>query len=213
MDPWYGMPELCRTIAGFGREQAPVDLLRHKEVLSEELQIPNVHEGCMHFALFHRGFEHGLYLGMFQGLCHGAHAVLNPVTPWDDTLTRSDFIEILVAYARSRKEAMELLLKLRFYDPRNTKRDPRDVAAATVVKPGKVGDFDLGCGPVLGSGRGVGERERAICGVFPRGNTAVMVLSTDPGYSVLGIARKRMLRWKAKATLPFPNPTDRFLFV
>lgn len=167
MDPWYGMPELCRTIAGFGREQAPVDLLRHKEVLSEELQIPNVHGGCMHFALFHRGFEHGLYLGMFQGLCHGAHAVLNPVTPWDDTLTRSDFIEILVAYARSRKEAMELLLKLRFYDPRNTKRDPRDVAAATVVKPGEGRRFRPGMRSRAGSGRGVGERERAICGVFP----------------------------------------------
>ncbi len=202
MDPWYGMPELCRTIAGFGREQAPVDLLRHEEVLSEELQIPNVHEGCMHFALFHGEFEHGLYLGMFQELRHGAHAVLNPVTPWDDTLTRSDFIEILVAYARSRKEAMELLLKLRFYDPRNTKRDPRDVAAATVVKPGKVGDFDLGCGPVLGPDGALVKGSEQSAVYFLRGNTAVMVLSTDPGYSVLGIARKLDAALEGKGDAP-----------
>lgn len=206
MDPWYGMPELCRTIAGFGREQAPVDLLRHEEVLSEELQIPNVHEGCMHFALFHGGFEHGLYLGMFQELRHGAHAVLNPVVPWDDTLTRSDFIEILVAHARSRKEAMELLLKMRFYDPLGRKRDVRAVAAETDMgnskKTGLVGDFDMFAGSVCASGENGSGVKTASSVYFLRGNTAVMLVSTDPRYSVLSVARKldgALLEYEEKA--------------
>ena len=205
MDPWYGMPELCRTIAGFGREQVPVDLLRHEEVLSEELQIPNVHEGCMHFALFHGGIEHGLYLGMFQELRHGAHAVLNPVTPWDDTLTRSDFIEILVAHARSRKEAMELLLKRRFYDPLGRKRDVRAVAAETDMgnskKTGLVGDFDMFAGSVCAPGENRSGAKIASSVYFLRRNTAVMLVSSDPRYSVLSLARildDRLLKYEKR---------------
>ena len=205
MDPWYGMPELCRTIAGFGREQVPVDLLRHEEVLSEELQIPNVHEGCMHFALFHGGIEHGLYLGMFQELRHGAHAVLNPVTPWDDTLTRSDFIEILVAHARSRKEAMELLLKMRFYDPLGRKRDVRAVAAETDMgnskKTGLVGDFDMFAGSVCAPGENRSGAKIASSVYFLRRNTAVMLVSSDPRYSVLSLARildDRLLKYEKR---------------
>ena len=205
MDPWYGMPELCRTIAGFGREQVPVDLLRHEEVLSEELQIPNVHEGCMHFALFHGGIEHGLYLGMFQELRHGAHAVLNPVTPWDDTLTRSDFIEILEAHARSRKEAMELLLKMRFYDPLGRKRDVRAVAAETDMgnskKTGLVGDFDMFAGSVCAPGENRSGAKIASSVYFLRRNTAVMLVSSDPRYSVLSLARildDRLLKYEKR---------------
>ena len=85
---------------------------------------------------------------------------------------------------------MELLLKLRFYDPWNTERDPKDVAASTVIKPGKVGDFDLGCGPVLGPDGALVKGGEAICGVFPEEEYGRHGLSIDPGYSVLGMARK-----------------------
>lgn len=182
-----------------------MDLLRHEEVLSEELQIPNVHEGCMHFALFHGGIEHGLYLGMFQELRHGAHAVLNPVTPWDDTLTRSDFIEILVAHARSRKEAMELLLKMRFYDPLGRKRDVRAVAAETDMgnskKTGLVGDFDMFAGSVCAPGENRSGAKIASSVYFLRRNTAVMLVSSDPRYSVLSLARildDRLLKYEKR---------------
>lgn len=189
-EPCYQMPPLCGEAMAYDSSLAPVELLKHGESLSGELVIPNVHEGRITLDLVKKWSGQSFRVEGVGHLRNGVHAELKPCGKLEETMERGSCVEILVAYARSRKEAMELLLKLRFYDPRNTKRDPRDVASATVVKPGKVGDFDLGCGPALGpDGALVKESEQSAV-YFLRGNTAVMVLSTDPGYSVLGMARK-----------------------
>lgn len=189
-EPCYQMPPLCGEAMAYDSSRAPVELLKHGESLSGEVVIPNVHEGRITLDLVKKWSGQSFRVEGVGHLRNGVHAELKPCGKLEETMERGSCVEILVAYARSRKEAMELLLKLRFYDPRNTKRDPRDVASATVVKPGKVGDFDLGCGPALGpDGALVKESEQSAV-YFLRGNTAVMVLSTDPGYPVLGMAQK-----------------------
>ena len=190
-DPCYQMPQLCNEAMAYDSSRAPVELLKHDEVLNGELVIPNAHEGRITLDMVKKwGGESFRVVEGVGHLRNGVHAVLAPGVPMEKIMERGSRVEILVAHARSRKEAMELLLKLRFYDPRNTKRDPHDVASATVMKPGKVGDFDLGCGPVLGLDGALVKGSEQSAVYFLRGNTAVMVLSSDPGYSVLGMARK-----------------------
>ena len=189
-DPCYGMPSLCDEAIAYDSSRAPVELLKHGESLSEELTIPNAHEGRITLDLVKKWGGKSFRVEGVGHLRNGVHAELKPCGKLEEAMERGARVEILVAHARSRKEAMELLLRLRFYDPRNTKRDPRDVAAATVVKPGKVGDFDLGCGPVLGPDGALVKGSEQSAVYFLRGNTVVMVLSTDPGYPVLGMARK-----------------------
>ena len=189
-DPCYGMPSLCDEAMAYDSSRAPVELLKHGESLSEELEIPNMHEGQITMDLIKRWSGKSFRVEGVGHLRNGIHAELKPCGKLEEAMERGARVEILVAYARSRKEAMDLLLRLRFYDLLNTKRDPRDVAAATVVKPGRVGDFDLGSGPVLGSDGALVKGSDQSAVYFLRGNTAVMVLSTDPGYSVLGIAKK-----------------------
>lgn len=190
-DPCYQMPQLCDEAMAYDSSRAPVELLKHGEVPDGELVIPNAHEGRITLDMVRKWG--GKSFQVVEGVGHlrnGMHAVLVPGVPMEKIMERDSRVEILVAHARSRKEAMELLLKLRFYDPRNTKRDPKDVAASTVIKPGKVGDFDLGCGPVLGADGALVKGSEQSAVYFLRGNTAVMVISTDPGYPVLGMARK-----------------------
>jgi hypothetical protein len=189
-EPCYQMPPLCGEVMAYNSSQAPVELLKHGESLSGELVIPNAHEGRITLDLLKKW---GGQLFRVEGVGHlrnGVYTELEPCGKLEETMEHGARVEILVAHARSRKEAMELLLKLRFYDPRNTQRAPKDVAASTVIKPGKVGDFDLGCGPVLGPDGALMKGSEQSAVYFLRGNTAVMVLSTDPGYPVLGMARK-----------------------
>ena len=190
-DPCYQMPSLCDEVMAYDSSRAPVGLLKHGEVLNEELIIPNTHEGRITLDMVKKWG--GKSFQVMEGVGHlrnGMHAELEPCGKLEETMEHGARVEILVAHARSRKEAMELLLKLRFYDLRNTKRDPKDVAASTVIKPRKVGDFDLGCGPVLGADGALVKGSEQSAVYFLRGNTAVMVISTDPGYPVLGMARK-----------------------
>lgn len=189
-DPCYQMPLLCDEAIAYDSSRAPAELLKHGEPLNGELVIPNAHEGRITRDMLKKWVGELFRVEGAAYLRNGVHAELEPCGKLEKVMEKGSRVEILVAYARSRKEAMELLLKLRFYDPRNTERDPKDVAAATVIKPGKVGDFDLGCGPVLGPDGALVKGGDQSAVYFLRGNTAVMVLSTDPGYSVLGIARK-----------------------
>ena len=189
-DPCYQMPPLCEEVMAYDSSRAPVELLKHDEVMNGELVIPNAHEGGITLDMVKKWGGRSFRVEGVGHLRNGMHAVLTPSGSIAKTMEQGACVEILVAHARSRKEAMELLLKLRFYDPRNTERDPKDVAASTVIKPGKVGDFDLGCGPVLGPDGALVKGSEQSAVYFLRGNTAVMVLSIDPGYSVLGMARK-----------------------
>ena len=188
--PCYQMPPLCEEVMAYDSSRAPVELLKHDEVMNGELVIPNAHEGGITLDMVKKWGGRSFRVEGVGHLRNGMHAVLTPSGSIAKTMEQGACVEILVAHARSRKEAMELLLKLRFYDPRNTERDPKDVAASTVIKPGKVGDFDLGCGPVLGPDGALVKGSEQSAVYFLRGNTAVMVLSIDPGYSVLGMARK-----------------------
>ena len=205
-DPCYGMPSLCDEAMAYDSSLAPVELLKHGESLSEEVVIPNMHEGRITLDLVKKWSGKSFRVEGVGHLRNGIHAELKPCGKLEETMEHGARVEILVAHARSRKEAMELLLKLRFYDPRNTKRDLRDVAAATVVKPGKVGDFDLGSGLVLGPDGALVKGSDQSAVYFLRGNTAVMVLSTDPGYSVLGMARKLDAALEGKGGKTAANP-------
>ena len=198
-DPCYGMPSLCDEAMAYDSSLAPVELLKHGESLSEELVIPNAHEGRITLDLVKKWGGKSFRVEGVGHLRNGVHAELKPCGKLEEAMERGARVEILVAYARSRKEAMDLLLRLRFYDLLNTKRDPRDVAAATVVKPGRVGDFDLGSGPVLGPDGALVKGSEQSAVYFLRGNTAVMVLSTDPGYAVLGMAQKLDAALKGKS--------------
>ena len=211
-EPCYQMPSLCDKAIAYDSSQAPVELLKHGEVLNGELVIPNVHEGKITLDLVKKWGGKSFRVEGVGHLRNGVHAKLEPCGKLEEIMEQGSHVEILVAYARSRKEAMELLLKLRFYDPRNTKRDPRDVAAATVVKPGKVGDFDLGSGSVLGPDGALVKGSEQSAVYFLRGNTAVMVLSTDPGYPVLGMAWRLDFALEGKGAPFLPNPIDRFSF-
>ena len=190
------MPSLCDKVMAYDKTLAPVEMLKHAEALSEELVIPNVHEGRVTLEILKKWGGKSFRVEGVGHLRNGIHGKL------EETMERGSCVEILVAHARSRKEAMELLLRLRFYDPRNTKRDPRDIAASTIIKPGKVGDFDLGCGSALGPDGALVKNSGESAMYFLRGNTAVMVLSTDPGYSVLGMARKLDAALEGKGAAP-----------
>ena len=189
-DPCYQMPQLCDEVMAYDSSRAPVGLLKHGEVLNGGLMIPNTHEGRITLDMVKKWGGRSFRVEGVGHLRNGMHAVLTPSGSLAKTMEQGACVEILVAHARSRKEAMELLLKLRFYDSRNTQRDPKDVAASTVIKPGKVGDFDLGCGSALGPDGALVKGSEQSAVYFLRGNTAVMVLSSDPGYPVLGMARK-----------------------
>ncbi len=201
-DPCYGMPSFCDKAMAYDSSLAPVELLKHGESLSEELVIPNVHEGRVTLEILKKWGGKSFRVEGVGHLRNGIHAKLKPSGKLEETMERGSCVEILVAHARSRKEAMELLLRLRFYDPRNTKRDPRDIAASTIIKPGKVGDFDFGCGSALGPDGALVKNSGESAMYFLRGNTAVMVLSTDPGYSVLGMARKLDAALEGKGAAP-----------
>ena len=149
-DTCYGMPSLCDKAMAYDSSLAPVELLKHGESLSEEVVIPNAHEGRITLDLVKKWSGKSFRVEGVGHLRNGLHAELEPCGKLEETMEHGARVEILVAHARSRKEAMELLLKLRFYDPRNTKRDPRDVASATVVKPGKVGISTWGAVPRWG---------------------------------------------------------------
>ena len=135
----YEMPSLCDKVMAYDKTLAPVEMLKHAEALSEELVIPNVHEGRVTLEILKKWGGKSFRVEGSGPPAQWHTCEVEALREVEETMERGSCVEILVAHARSRKEAMELLLRLRFYDPRNTKRDPRDIAASTIIKPERWG--------------------------------------------------------------------------
>lgn len=186
-DPCYGLPMICKELLSNTALECPATLLKHTESLVEDLMMPNIHEGKVTVKLLEQWGGKKFSVVARDDKRNGLHVILTPkMAIWP----KGTHIEILTAHARSRKEAMDLLLRLRFYEPTNTGRDTEDMAASTVMNPRKVGDFDMNGGSVLGADGSLLKDSEESAVYFLRGNTAVMVISTYPGYSVLSMARK-----------------------
>ncbi len=97
-------------------------------------------------------------------------------------------VTCIVVHFNSQRQARNVLAQMR-YSVTTGDSNLNFIAKNTRVKPGLVGDYDLALKPMLDANGAIIPRSEESALFFTRGNTAVMLHSSNEGYSVLPIAR------------------------